>query len=92
MSSLSAVDKYILDLNAVIETMVGRGQAGKYECLTCGKGFDTKQGAKRHAEIHLEVSHSCIVCMKVFKTRNALSTHYTKYHGDVVMSPWTMEK
>ena len=35
------------------------------------------------------MTHSCIVCAKNFKTRNALSTHYTRYHANDVLSPWT---
>ena len=81
----------ILDINAVIETMVGRNEDGKYECLACGKVFEAKQSAQRHAEIHLGLTHSCIVCQKVFKTRNTLATHYTKQHGGEVASPWTMK-
>ena len=71
--------------------MVGRNGLGKYECLNCGKQFDTKQSAERHAETHLGVSHQCIVCCKVFKTRNSLAKHYTKEHKGMVVSPWTMK-
>ena len=81
----------ILDINAVVETLVGRTGDGKYQCLKCGKCFDTKQRVRRHAEIHIDVSLPCIVCQKVFKTRNALSAHYTRKHTSEVVSPWTMK-
>ena len=44
---------------------------------------------RRHAEVHLNMNHPCIACGKNFKTRNALSIHYTRYHGQEVESPWT---
>ena len=77
----------ILDLNAALDTMISRNVDGQWECAHCGKVFKTKQMVKRHAEVHMAVTHQCIACYKVFKTRNALSTHYTRYHPDVE-SPW----
>ena len=65
--------------------------SSKFACTTCGKGFATKQAAKRHVEIHLDMTHPCIVCGRVFKTRNSLGNHYTQQHRHEVNSPWTME-
>ena len=78
----------LLDLNSTLESMVERGSQGKWRCTVCGLEND-KYKVRRHAEVHLDVSHSCIVCAKSFKTRNALSTHYTRYHANDVVSPWT---
>ena len=61
--------------------MIQRSQEGKYECLTCGKQFATKQKVTRHAEIHLDCYHTCPTCGKVVKTRNALEIHNRTYHG-----------
>ena len=69
--------------------MVERGSQGKWRCTVCGMEMNNKSKMKRHAEVHLDVSHSCIVCLKSFKTKNALSTHYTRYHANDVVSPWT---
>ena len=81
-----------LDLNALIQTLVGRHEdSGKFCCLTCGKLFEAKQSVERHAEIHLGLSHHCIVCDKVFNTRNTLATHYTKQHPNEVATPWAMK-
>ena len=63
-------------------------QQGKWRCTVCGLEND-KYKVRRHAEVHLDMTHSCIVCAKNFKTRNALSTHYTRYHANDVLSPWT---
>ena len=75
--------------------MIGRNPDGKYECLTCGKTFGTKQRVQIHAEVHMDLSLPCIVCRKMFKTRNSLATHYTKIHGGKhggeIVSPWTMK-
>ena len=84
--------KSVLDLNALIQTLVGRHEeTGKFCCLTCGKLFEAKQSVERHAEIHLGLSHHCIVCDKVFNTRNTLATHYTKQHPNEVATPWAMK-
>jgi hypothetical protein len=71
--------------------MIQKSQDGKYWCLNCNKSFSERKAAKRHAEIHLNVAHHCIVCQRVFKTRNGLATHYTRYHPDEVASPWSMK-
>jgi len=39
----------------------------------------------------MDVVHSCIVCNKQLKTRNALSIHYARYHGGEIISPWTVK-
>ena len=83
--------KSVLDLNALIQTLVGKHESGKFCCLTCGKVFEAKQSVERHAEIHLGLSHHCIVCDKVFNTRNTLATHYTKQHPNEVATPWAMK-
>ena len=86
------IDPISPDLNSVLDGMIARctveGQS-KYMCQSCGKTMDNRAKIKRHAEIHLDMSHSCIVCQKVFKTRNVLATHYTREHPEVT-SPWTM--
>ena len=91
---LKLVDKvfqiFLLDLNAALEAMIQKEGGGRYSCLECGKNMADKSKIKRHAEIHLNMAHPCIVCQKVFKTRNVLATHYTREHPNEVSSPWTM--
>jgi len=77
------------DLNAVVEAMIGQTEDHKFTCLQCGKMFETKQGGKKHADVHLGFVHPCVLCQKVCRTRNALSAHYTKYHPHQIESPWT---
>ena len=83
----------ILDLNSVLDGLISKSsEAGgpvRYSCLSCGKSMADKAKMRRHAEVHLDMNHPCIVCGKNFKTRNALSIHYTRYHGQEVVSPWT---
>ena len=79
-----------VDINALIKHMVGRIEMGKYVCHTCRKQFPTKQSVERHAEVHLGLSQNCVVCDKIFNTRNSLATHYTKRHGGELASPWSM--
>jgi len=78
------------DLNAALEAMIQKEGGGGYSCLECGKHMVSKSKTKRHAEVHLNMAHPCIVCQKVFKTRNVLATHYTREHPNEVISPWTM--
>ena len=63
----------LLDLNAALEAMIQKEGGGRYSCLECGKNMADKSKIKRHAEIHLNMAHPCIVCQKVFKTRNVLA-------------------
>ena len=72
----------------MINRVAGEGPA-QYMCQTCGKTMSDKTKMRRHAEVHLDMSHPCIVCRKNFKTRNALSTHYTRHHASQVAAPWT---
>jgi len=84
-------DTKCLDLNAALDGMIQRGEDGRFWCSYCNKTFSGKKECKRPAEIHMNLTHSCIVCQKEFKTRNALAIHYTRYHPDEVVSPWTMK-
>ena len=65
----------LLDLNAALEAMVQKEGGGRYSCLECGKNMSDKSKIKRHAEVHLDMTHPCIVCQKVFRTRFVLATH-----------------
>ena len=79
---------YILDFNEILETMIERcadeGLQSVYMCKSCGKRMANKTKIKRHAEVHLDMNHKCTFCYKSFKTRNALSQHYSTSHGQTV--------
>ena len=79
------------ELNDLLESMIEKCEdgSGMYRCKTCGKMSSSRSKSRRHAEVHIDAEHHCIVCGKEFKTRNALSIHYTRYHGSEVASPWT---
>ena len=81
----------LLDLNAALEAMIQKEGGGRYSCLECGRNMADKSKIKRHAEIHLNIAHSCIVCQKVCNTRAVLAMHYTREHPNEVISPWTMK-
>ena len=82
-------DTFILDFNFVLETMIERCSAeeygaGVYMCKVCEKKMPNRTKIKRHAEVHLDINHPCNICFKPFKTRNALSQHYSTTHGQTV--------
>ena len=89
--AVSNITPPLLELNTVVESMIQREGGGRYSCLECGKNMADKSKIKRHAEIHLDMTHPCIVCEKIFRTRNVLATHYTREHPKQVSSPWTMQ-
>ena len=86
--SIMKTDAFILDFNLVLETMIEKCSEGEgpsvYMCKLCLKRMSNKTKIKRHAEIHLDLSHPCNICYKQFKTRNALSQHYSTVHGQTV--------
>ena len=79
---------YPLELNAVLETMIEKAELGKWRCKSCGQEND-KYKIRRHVEVHLNMSHTCIVCGKDFKTTNSLSTHFNRFHGNYVEPSWS---
>jgi predicted RNA-binding Zn-ribbon protein involved in translation (DUF1610 family) len=56
----------------------------KFQCPTCGKGFERKWNMDRHIEMrHAKKEFSCafVGCAKVFKTDQALQDHQQTEHG-----------
>ena len=82
-----------LDLNQTLESYIIRPgpEGGKPSCVECGKSFVDMYKMRRHAETHLDICLPCNLCQKVCKTRNALSIHYARVHGDEVQSSWSMK-
>jgi len=80
------------DFNSMLESMIERcDEAGmKFKCTSCQKMTASKQSITRHVETHLDLAHNCDLCGKVSRTRVGLAQHYAKFHGDTVLSPWTM--
>lgn len=75
------------EFNLALEAMIEKCEdelASVYTCLNCGKRMANKTKIKRHVEVHLEISRPCTICFKNFKTRNALSQHYSVVHGQTV--------
>merc|ERR1711994_919009 len=80
------------DFNQILEDLIVRPEnAGKLTCAQCGKTFDDMYKIRRHAETHLGMRLPCNLCDKVCSTRNALSIHYARVHGDQVQSSWSMK-
>ena len=90
MKNISMIS--FLDLNQILEDLIVRPEnAGKLTCAQCGKTFDDMYKIRRHAETHLGMRLPCNLCDKVCSTRNALSIHYARVHGDQVQSSWSMK-
>jgi hypothetical protein len=64
--------------------MVQRCGDGRYQCLPCGKVLGDKTMARRHCEVHLDLTHACTLCHATVRTRNALSQHYRNVHNQKV--------
>ena len=75
----------------MLEGLITRGEGGRLSCTHCGKQFDDMYKVRRHAETHMGMELPCEMCAKVCKTRNALSIHYARVHGDQVQSSWSMK-
>jgi len=85
-------DPCCADFEASLENMIGRvedeqGFLSTYVCHKCGKEMAQKDKIRRHVEVHMDLHLPCTLCGKVLKTRNAMSHHYSKAHGQSV--PYT---
>ena len=76
--------KYYADLDEVLNSMMERMADTRWRCLNCAKTMANSTLMRRHCEIHLDCSHTCNVCGKKAKTRNALEIHTRRYHGNGV--------
>ena len=72
------------DLDEVLNSMMERMADARWRCLNCAKTMANSTLMRRHCEIHLDCSHTCNVCGKKAKTRNALEIHTRRYHGNGV--------
>ena len=82
----------ISDIEAAAQQYIETDTEGKFRCTLCGKEavgkFDTGSGRaiarsnlKKHIETHFEgLSFPCQLCGKIFRSRNALQIHNTRYH------------
>ena len=68
-----------LELKNVLESMMSFGEGG-WSCTTCGKTMHSKKDMRRHCETHVNVTHECQECYKIFKTSNALRQHHSVHH------------
>ena len=72
------------DLDEVLNSMMERLIDSTWRCLNCTKVMANSTLMRRHCEIHLDCSHTCNICGKKAKTRNALEIHKRRYHGNGV--------
>ena len=82
----------ISDIEAAVQQYIETDTEGKFRCTFCGKEavgkYDTGSGRaiarsnlKKHIETHFEgLSFPCQLCGKIFRSRNALQIHNTRYH------------
>ena len=62
--------------------MIFKGDDGTLSCGYCAKvlASNTMRDMKKHVETHVNAAHPCEICGKIFKTTNALATHYSRAH------------
>ena len=78
---LQGLDDQIKSMITKTDKSAGPGKGYLATCNVCGK-----EGSYRHMPQHIEanhitgVSHSCDVCGKISRSRNALKTHKLTFH------------
>ena len=71
------------ELDETINSMMEKLETGKYACKVCGK-VDNQD--KAHMRNHIEgkhisgISHTCNICEKSYRSRNAIASHMSKEH------------
>ena len=70
------------NLKKTIDQHLERNDDGSWICKLCGKSAKWRQQMQYHVEgKHLEgMSLPCNLCEKIFRTRNSLLVHKTKFH------------
>ena len=70
------------NLEAKIDQHLERIDVGSWRCKICGKSAKKSQHVKNHVEAkHLDgLSLPCNLCGKIFRSRNSLLTHKTRFH------------
>ena len=81
---LDDLDEQIKSMMTKSDVSSGIGQGNMATCNVCGKEGPAK-GMPRHIEAnHIDgVSHSCDICGKISRSRNALRKHIYIYHRDI---------
>ena len=81
VEGLNEIDEKILEYTETCSD-------GSFKCKVCGKVSDEslkqasqKQNLRNHIETHMEgISYACPICKKLFRSRNSLNCHKSKYH------------
>ena len=57
----------------------------KFVCKPCGKDFKDSKHVLQHVETHIDgLSYDCPQCNKSFRSANALYTHKSRYHKNII--------
>ena len=65
-----------------IESLLTKTDSGTWECKECHLENKRKSHIKEHVETHIEgLEQRCTVCLKIFKNRPTLRTHFRKCIG-----------
>ena len=81
---LDDLDEQIKSMMTKSDVSSDNGQGSMATCNVCGKEGPAKE-MPRHIEAnHITgVSHSCDICGKISRSRNALRKHRYTYHRDI---------
>ena len=75
--SVSPVDNNVSEL---IKSMIQK-TGSNFICQQCGKTGSDMSNMKKHIETHIDgVVHSCHICGKTTRSKNALNTHKSRNH------------
>ena len=80
-TDIEAFDQQVKSMMTISENSDPHGQGKARICKVCGKEGNRTQ-IKNHIEVHhiAGISVPCGLCGQVFKTRNVLASHKSRYH------------
>ena len=72
-----------LELDALVESSMERGEEGLWRCLVCSLSHRHKARISNHVETHLQCQQFCPICQQACKSRDSLRKHMSRLHRDL---------